>query len=344
MVWPGGSIVLANAGTALIWAGLLHLLIGNLIIGIGEAFILRRWFGSERWRSRTLMILGNYFSMLVGLVFIVSWLAGWFREDLYTLRSTHLLLYALAFVVSLVLEWPFVYGALQPEAGRLKRSIVASLVVQTISNVLVLLWYLPSTTSPQAQGWTLLPPEQVQLPPGVVMYYIGEEDGAVYRMAAGARPGEKICDLRSKDPREHLAFARSEKESTATLVSSVASLPVTIEKPVSDVVITPINAWPRWGEVPVLGSEREGDYYADVWPDSGLYLGRDNRFAVGLPYLRWAARNAVELPNGRVVLQLGQSQICLVDPKAKTAGVLVRGRGPAFALLSDPPATLPHVP
>lgn len=36
----GTTVVLANAGTPLMWAGMLHLVIGNAIIGIAEGALL----------------------------------------------------------------------------------------------------------------------------------------------------------------------------------------------------------------------------------------------------------------------------------------------------------------
>ena len=45
MIYGGGMMVLANAGTALMWATLAHLVVGNFLIGVVEAWILCRWFG-----------------------------------------------------------------------------------------------------------------------------------------------------------------------------------------------------------------------------------------------------------------------------------------------------------
>src|SRR5262245_60705590 len=55
----------ANAGTPLMWAGMLHLAFGNLLIGIGEGYLLSRWFSVPERRG-AIMILANYFSAWVG--------------------------------------------------------------------------------------------------------------------------------------------------------------------------------------------------------------------------------------------------------------------------------------
>jgi len=48
------------------WAGMLHLALGNLFIGILEAFVVSRWFPVKRKAIYFLSIAGNYFSMIAG--------------------------------------------------------------------------------------------------------------------------------------------------------------------------------------------------------------------------------------------------------------------------------------
>ena len=88
--------------------------------------MIRRWFGGQRRPSNALMVPANYFSMLVGLVLVMSFVAGRLNVDLYNLWSVHLMLYGAAFLITVLLEWPFVYGAIPAGPGRAKRSVADS--------------------------------------------------------------------------------------------------------------------------------------------------------------------------------------------------------------------------
>jgi hypothetical protein len=58
-------------------------------------------------------------------------------------------------------------------------------------------------------------------------------------------------------------------------------------------------------------------------------------FSFETPFGDWAVRNATHLPTDKVIFQLGENQICLTDPEAKTIALLVHGRGPIAAIPDD---------
>ena len=186
----------------------------------------------------------------------------------------------------------------------------------------------------------MIPPDRLALPQGVVMYYIGEKDGDVYRMVGGERAGEKVAELESKNWIDRLFFAANEGATVAELRTSAGELEGKIQTPVEATTFNPKSkhnqtedTWWTFGSVPRLGRPEERSSASTAfWADRGLYAPGAGTFAVNVPYVQWEVRNATELPDGRILLQLGENQICLVDPKRKTAGVLVRGRGPAVAL------------
>ena len=59
------SVVHANAGTPLMWAGMFHLIFGNLLIGIFEGILLAKIFHLSKLKCIGLLILANYFSAWV---------------------------------------------------------------------------------------------------------------------------------------------------------------------------------------------------------------------------------------------------------------------------------------
>ncbi|MBR6464107.1 MAG: hypothetical protein IKS81_02315, partial [Verrucomicrobia bacterium] len=62
----------ANAGTPLMWATLLHLFIGNLLIGIFEGYLLAKFFKLSKLRSIILLIIANYISMWLGGILLLG--------------------------------------------------------------------------------------------------------------------------------------------------------------------------------------------------------------------------------------------------------------------------------
>ena len=62
--------VWANAGTPLMWAGMLHLVFGNALIGLGEGLLLAWLCSVPKGKSVLVMILANYASAWIGALFI----------------------------------------------------------------------------------------------------------------------------------------------------------------------------------------------------------------------------------------------------------------------------------
>jgi hypothetical protein len=57
LLLPLPSVAYANAGTPLIWAGILHLAVGNLVIGIVEGALLAWLFKALQERAIVLLVL-----------------------------------------------------------------------------------------------------------------------------------------------------------------------------------------------------------------------------------------------------------------------------------------------
>lgn len=62
----------ANAGTPLMWAGMLHLVVGNALIGLLEGGLLARLCQIPPGKAIGTMIAANYFSAWVGGLFVLG--------------------------------------------------------------------------------------------------------------------------------------------------------------------------------------------------------------------------------------------------------------------------------
>lgn len=96
------NMMRANAGTGFFLPGILHVLLGNIIIGFVEALFIRKVFSvSARYG---MVIAGNYVSSILGYFIVIA-----IFSDI-DLLSISVLPFSLGvmFLISVLIEWPFV--------------------------------------------------------------------------------------------------------------------------------------------------------------------------------------------------------------------------------------------
>jgi hypothetical protein len=118
----------ANAGTGFFFPGIVHVLIGNVIIGLIEAFFIRKVFKVSA--KYGIIILGNYVSSIIG--YIVTLIA--FSDiDLLSVSVLPKSL-TLWFIASVLLEWPFFAWAVKERMfGFSKSSFKYTFYAQCVS-------------------------------------------------------------------------------------------------------------------------------------------------------------------------------------------------------------------
>ena len=136
--------ILANAGTALMWMPIIQLMIGNIFIGIIEGVVVSLIFNTKWYRSILIMILGNYFSWLIGngillisqeyLIEVVFKLNGVFAAWIVSL----IILYFL----TVVLETPFFNWIFNKENRNWKRSWNLSFILNLFTYTTMIIIYL----------------------------------------------------------------------------------------------------------------------------------------------------------------------------------------------------------
>lgn len=127
------STVLANMGTPLMWASMLHLSIGNAIIGVIEGLVIAKVFRVGYGRSVGLLVLANYFSAWVG-VSILGTLSSHLQANLYNFKAILLALVLATYLFTLLAEWPFVALCFRrTTASWRRRSISANFLAQSLA-------------------------------------------------------------------------------------------------------------------------------------------------------------------------------------------------------------------
>jgi hypothetical protein len=109
------STASANAGTPLMWATMLHLFLGNAVIGLVEGILLERLFNCGVRRSILILIAANYVSAWVGYGLVSGGLGMLPEITIETVRFWSWVFFAITFVVTLLIELPFVRWVMPPQ-------------------------------------------------------------------------------------------------------------------------------------------------------------------------------------------------------------------------------------
>jgi hypothetical protein len=347
------STVLADAGTPLMWAGMFHLAIGNALIGLFEGALLVRFFSLRKGRTIGLLIAANYFSAWVGGWFVCGPVVRMLNLDLNNAWRWFWVLVVVTYVMTLVLEWPFVALSFRGTKDWVKRSIKGNLLVQTASYLLIFGWYWMASQTSLFTQMHVVSPDDIHPPPSVLVYFISDQNGDIYVRNLSSMETHKEFDLKSTNENDRLFVQRTESNcwDLAALgegaddrnprVTQVRRCFAT--EAVSD-GRTNYNgsergSWGNFGKVPQLGEAgtNRWEFWAGFWPGEGLRgedkeTGAKAQLSFETPFAQWTVRNATQLPNDEVIFQLGEDQICIFDPNSKKVALLEHGRGPIVGL------------
>jgi hypothetical protein len=340
-----------------------------LIIGLAEGVLLAKVFSLRVGGATALMIAANYFSAWIGGLFIRGAVVHAIHADLNNGWRWFWVLVVATYLMTLVLEWPFVAFSFLGTKNWLKRSWMGNLLVQTLSYAVLFWWYwMASGTSLYTHMHVVLPSE-ISLPQHVLVYFISDKDGDVYgRPLNSSSKDQLVFRLNSKGQSDRLLVRPSSARTNcwdliARLDTDNYRNPklITMKEAMTNEAVLDSRAsldppqyegtWFNFGEVPRLGAGPTNgwEFRTGFWPVEGLRgenktTGAKIRFSFETPFGQWIVRNATLLPADKVIFQLGEDQICVFDPDTKKIALLVRGKGPVAVIGSELPALAPGVP
>jgi hypothetical protein len=295
--------VLANAGTALMFAYVLHLIIGNAFIGLIEGELLSRWLHIPRKNTTEVVIIANYASAWGGMLFLGR-LAG--SLPMMTIENVHIWLYlfiAFAFLLTLIIEYPFFWFLLRKQENSIRKTLKATVIIHSITYLLLLAWYgWNSHTSMLTQLDVVLAP-QLQPKEEYVLYFITSEGNQAVR-----------SNLEGKQP-EIVEF------------SEFAS-------------VIPQNG--DFRTVTQLAENANWEYEISVWAAGGIMAAQKSedlkvRFALETPFTFWQVSYPTHLPGDFLVFQLGKNQICILHPQERKIALITRGKTPVVVKVNHNP-------
>ncbi|MCZ7591581.1 MAG: hypothetical protein M5U15_05265 [Kiritimatiellae bacterium] len=342
-----------NAGTPLMWASIIHLFIGNALIGILEGLLIAQVFKLHRGKSIGVLVVANYISTWAGGI-TLTFFSSRLSIDLYSGRWFIPLAALLFLALTILLEWPLITLLFKGHARNWRQGFKASIIAQCASYLLIAGWYL------LASGFDLYTTAKVTsaksfiVNSNAIVYFIGQ-DGQAYKQGLKNNHPALLERINSTNKNDRLALIPSSEQGYLDLVarletghrSSITNLllrAITTNAAVGGGGWTkPINDytdgnWGNFGSAADLrtSTDREWEVRTGFWAIEGINLKNTNtgkriHLSVETPFLQWYARNATVLPGDEVVFQLGQ-QICLFNREKRLIVKLASGRGPVVII------------
>jgi hypothetical protein len=361
------AISFANAGTPLMWVGMFHLSLGNLLLGIGEGIVLAKLLKVSMKKAMLWMIGANYFSAFVGCLWLGNLIPALLKVQLETAWPVFWFVVFLAYLFTIVLELPFIYFAGKSEKKKWGRLVKVSVLIQTVSYIILFVPYYCSSYMTLYTENNIVPVESMNLSESVDVYYIAQSDGHVYRLGLDDLQNRLFTTLSSEGSGDRVFFKQSSstldsldliayldvKDSydgtTKTLDSLVGRRALSHRGEVVDEDFLKGRfdyegaTWRNHdGSVLQLEEAKDSDWHfsVSVWAAGlrGWRKGHDDvdvSVAFETPFSVWYIRNALHLPGDIVLFQLGRDQICLFDPNKKEIALLAKGRGPTAVIRGE---------
>lgn len=173
------SLALANAGTPLLWLSMLHLVLGNAVIGIIEGLIVSKLLKTTKLRSILVMIAANYISAAAGAGCL--WLLDLIQiEGLKFFFFNHLkfsigIILSALVILTVFIESPFCYFLDKERPRKWKIALRTSLVVQAVSYALISPLYYVASTAMISPPWTTKEVETAKNINGYILFL--DKDG-----------------------------------------------------------------------------------------------------------------------------------------------------------------------
>lgn len=335
-----------------------HLVCGNAIIGLFEGGLLSRFFHTPKWSSILTLICANYVSAWLGWALLLSRLVHRVTIHVENLRFWFWLFILLAFVLTLVVEFPFVFFLLRKSTRAFRKSTLAILTIQGSSYACMLVLYLSVSNTSLLTEVQIVDARSLRPPEYYELYGISPDGQSIFKSDLAGEARESVREILAPNRNDRLFARESETPGFFDLYIHLEDslLRDNSGRPESREVLilegfsssAPIG-WriegkpqgTRWnfGPVPKL-TESDWEFSTNFWPASGLKgvnaaEGKSFRLALESPFLSWNFRNVVHLDGDLLAFQMGEQQICLFDPEEKKIALIVLGKGPLVAAKLD---------
>ena len=302
-LWPHPAQ--ANGGSALLWVGFWPMVLGNLGLAYLEAGILARVFHTPRRLSLGVMVLANFASAWVGLLLLSGRLSNYPMVTLATAWGWLLGAVGLALVMTLVIEYPFVWGLCRQKPQPAKTALKATLLIHSVSYLVLMSWYVLSSQVTLLTQFTVVPAQQLQPSADYVLYFQTLAD----------QPMRMNLDGSGAEPISPEVFAALDPQRVDRLG------PVPELRPLGQPSNADTGNWHYTLNLLGLTAQHRT-------------TGQSLTAVLETPVLIWPIRHATHLAEDLVVFQLLDHQITLLQPHTRQVALLAQGQNPIVQPLS----------
>jgi hypothetical protein len=358
-----GSNFVANAGVPFLGNGFWLILFGTVFVSVLEAVLLQRWYAVRpvlvRWTDRgaaavgmadeleewspyasLLLLGGNLVSASVGWIFLThsggfqNWVLG--SRPLERAGFYLVAIWAVAFLLSVFVEWPFFSKAIKDKPLS-REGLIVCLGCNVVSYLCILAWFAVSGMTSLLTRTTITDPVLIASSPYAEVYYVDSESREVWCVwSNGSKPhpvGLKILAGAT------LSAEKASNGHTKLLAVQIDGSAVPLKDLGPEPMVAPFETKDRgeWDRVArYVNGEARSKYTVSYSPDpfQGMSIRTPSRIyklAIDSTPLAWSWTQVTVLPNNQAIGQLGP-QIVLVDLESGSIGVLARGESPTVVL------------
>ena len=358
------NFVFADAGTGLIWVTFSHLSIGNLIIGIIEGIILSFILKSHIIKTILRMVLANYLSAAVGvaITIVVSkiGLNVWSPPfKISMIIPMTIILFILFIVLTVFIEWPFVFLTQQKDNRNWKYSFKISSILQLITGIPLIFIYISVSGFGLATQLKYNKFLMNELKSDYIFIVCSQTELNIKQVSL--KQGiQKTFSIDSFSPKGKLFLSTCISDTASIcLYSSNRPNPPEIVKtkimtkneftPFLNKTINPMNVLRQQGEIEEYYSadfrdttERNWLLYSWGWAIEGLRINdKDNNelrhYELESPFAMFYPQNPSILGNEHILVEL-QGQIILINWKKNEYCTIMKGENLFVLKMEDGPS------
>ena len=361
------SVTYANVIITPLFKGvILHLFIGNMLIGILEGCLLFLLAHTPKVASILLMILTNYVSSWLGL-YISGICKYQIPGTIENIQFWFWMFILVTFLLTVVIEFPFLFLILRKREHKLRKSIIITFAINAISYILICGWYLNFSEISGITDLSVVPVNEMRVPEGYVLYFVAPDGKSVLRSDMMGKNVEKVKTIETQGEAGWL-FSRPNQESTDQLydlflyvhcydfedpwrpacdkeeliaecfsASCIASFDPfakyeiqssSVEKHADFVAIPQLNTSSKWQYYPVVNNPLGA---SNGIGGKNIQDGSEFRFSFETLFHTWAIRQETHIAGDFVVFQLDEDQICILHPQTKKIALITCGKSPVVA-------------
>lgn len=199
----------ANAGTALIWAKMYHLIFANFVLGVAEGLLLAAVFHLKPLPSVGALIAANYASYFAGAGLLSGSLAEHLPITLDNASAVLGGLFAAFYVLTLVVEFPFIAFVFARARRGWGKAVLGTLLVQTLSYAILAALYEGAVRDELIARGAVVGLEHMPIANDVVLYYLDENSDQIYRQRLGGAR-EAVAEVEAPGVQAMIASLRDE--------------------------------------------------------------------------------------------------------------------------------------